>query len=62
MGLTMLLSGAMFFGQPVPFLVCSRLAPSPTTDASVSYYSGYAASLNFMHVSAFMMDFAVSNN
>ena len=40
MGLSMLLSGAVSLGQLLPFCVCTRLAPSPTPDASVSRYSG----------------------
>ena len=40
LGHSMLLSGAMSPGDLLPFLVCSKLAPSPTPDASVSKYSG----------------------
>ena len=59
-GLSMLLYCAMSLGQLVPFLVCSRLAPTPY--ASVSKYSGLASSQNFMHASAFMIEFALLNN
>ena len=41
---SMLLSGAVSLGQLVQFLVCSRLAPSPIPDASVSNYSGLVSS------------------
>ena len=44
MGCSMLLSGAASLGQFVPFLFCSKLAPSPTQYASVSKYSGLALS------------------
>ena len=56
----MLLSDTMSHGQLVPFLVYSRPAPSP--DASVSKYSGLVSLENFMHSSAFMMDFDLLNN
>ena len=36
MALSMLLSSAISLGQLVPFHICSRLATSPTPDASVS--------------------------
>ena len=44
MGHSMLLSFAMSLGQLLPFLVCSKLAPKPTSDASVSMYSGLVSS------------------
>ena len=44
MVLSMLLSGAVSLGQFVPFLVCIRLAPSPTLGVSVCKYSGLVSS------------------
>ena len=42
-GHSMLLSGAMSLGQLLPFLVCSKLAPSPTPEALVSKYISIVA-------------------
>ena len=61
MGLSMLLSGAVSLGQLVLLLVCSGAAPSPTQDASVSSYSGFVSSQNFIQAS-FMTDLALLNS
>ena len=39
MGLNMVLSGEISFGNVVPSLVCNRAAPSPILDASVSRHT-----------------------
>ena len=44
MGLSMLLSGTLSQGLLVLLLVCSRPDPSPTQDALVSRYNGFASS------------------
>ena len=48
--LSVLLSGASSLGRLVPTLVCIGVAPSPL-DASVSKYSHFITSQNFMHAS-----------
>ena len=53
--LRILLSGTSSLGQLVPSLVCSRPAPSPTPDASVSRYSGFVSLQNSMQASTFML-------
>ena len=44
MGLNILLSAAVSLGQLVLLLICTREAPSPTPDASVSRYSSSISS------------------
>ena len=48
--LNMLLLDASCLWQLIPYLVCSRLAPNSTPDASVSRYGDFISSLNFMHL------------
>ena len=43
-GLRMVLSGAVSFGNVIPSLVCNRMMPSPIYDASVSRYRGLVLS------------------
>ena len=61
MVLSMLLSSTLSTGQLVLLLVCRKVAPNLTPDATVSMYGSLVSSEIFMHAISFKIAFALSN-
>ena len=58
-GLGMVLSGTVSLGDVIPSLVCSRAAPNPIPDASVSRYRGFCFIILHAYI-IFISDFTSS--